>query len=403
MPVRTYAMTVGGVSAALIVIGVGMAAFGWRGAKGTAESACFVAATAGAVIWGYWTLHGLARRVRPERLPVIHAVIGAMTYVAVLTNLSLMVPAFFRLGPWWQIPFMFGLTLAGGGWGRRVGDSMHCPECEYEFNFAEDEAPIRCPECGTPWLGRLKRGRKVRSYRLMGMGVGLAIFGALFMSPVLWLPWLGRSLPTPLLYAALYVSPRSAFMGWEELAKRQLEPRWTRIMAERVLGHREQDAWDRAPSEWLESVLAAGQAPVDVAERFYRAGFRATLELPRRVKVGETFEPRLRVTLAAQGKDSPAVMFGGYRIDDGPVVGRAKEPAWAHNLQPGLFSAYRDVFGVACRAERAGEIRVRAVYWVVYQPSYWSVEWEPDGTPARPGNAAWFEKREVEGVVRVAP
>src|SRR5436190_937521 len=121
--------------------------------------------------------------MRPERLPLVHAAIPALIMVALLGGPSQMLGDSMLgqalAGLWWQLPFMFGLTLAAAGIARRAGDSLHCPGCEYEFTFAEAEAPVRCPECGTGWLGRLKKGRRVKSMRLAAAGVGVAAGGLL--------------------------------------------------------------------------------------------------------------------------------------------------------------------------------------------------------------------------------
>ena len=55
----------------------------------------------------------------------------------------------------------------------------------------------------------------------------------------------------------------------------------------------------------------------------------------------------------------------------------------------------------ALTAGRAGEVRVRAVYWIAYEPSFTDeLAWQPAGTPAPPQRALWFERFEIGKTVR---
>lgn len=48
-------------------------------------------------------------------------------------------------------------------WWWRVGESLHCPKCDYEFAYAADAAiphASHCPECGTQWHDRWVKGRR---------------------------------------------------------------------------------------------------------------------------------------------------------------------------------------------------------------------------------------------------
>jgi predicted RNA-binding Zn-ribbon protein involved in translation (DUF1610 family) len=403
MPPRTYAKVMGGVGAAAIALGTTLSVLSGGSLYSALARAFIVVGLAAAAIWAYSATLRIAHRSKPERLPLIHAFTTSLSLLTIMGSISLMIPAFRAMAPWWQVPFMFGLTFASGGWGRRVGDSMHCPSCDYEFNFDEHDAPIRCPECGTPWLGRLKRGRRVRSLRLAALGVALALFGGLLMNPIFYMPWIGPSLPTPLLYAALYASPRSMFQCWDELARRQLSPRWTSSMAERVMGYRKSSSWDQSPAKWLETQISAGQVPDDLATRFYAEGFQARLVVPSRATAGKPIDACLRITQASDGNSTLGVMFAGYAVDDGPLIDRAGGCVWAYQLRPGVLASYHDDFRSVLRAPHPGTARVRAVFWVIYQPSFNSLTWQPDGTPERPPKAAWYERRELEATVRVDP
>jgi DNA-directed RNA polymerase subunit RPC12/RpoP len=360
-----------------------------------------------AAILLYARLMRVAQRIKPERMPMVHAVVGGSGMILVNGAFAVML----RGTPFGDgvqfaslIPLMIGMTLAVAGWSRRMGDSMHCPRCEYELGLtAEADAPIRCPECGTGWLGRLKKGRRVRSPRLIAAGIAIAVIGMIVLNPIFYMGTLAPHLPTPLLYASLYAAPKNAFKVWDELATRTLGPEWTRTMAERVLAQRGKNQYDNSPGRWFETMIASGKMPKALADRFYREGFQAELLVPKHVKAGESFTASLRVSRAAQGSSTIGLMFAGYAIDDNPArLGRRNKTQWAFELQPGVLSRHRDVLAQPLTADHPGEVRVRVVYWLVYQPSFRDeLAWQADGSPAAPTAANWFQRIELEQPVRV--
>jgi predicted RNA-binding Zn-ribbon protein involved in translation (DUF1610 family) len=404
MSARTYAKVTGGICIAIVSGGVIYSFFNDRTLPSVGLSAVLVLLLAAGSIWTYAALLRRAQQFRPERLPLIHALFSSLGLLTIMGAACLMFPSVAHIAPWWQLPCMFGLTLAAGAWGRRFGDSMHCPACEYEFNFDDDDAPIRCPECGTPWLGRLKRGRRIRSPRLIAIGVSLAFFGAIILNPIFYMPIIGPSLPTPLLYASLYVSPGNMYQGWDALGQRPLSPRWTSIMADRVLSYRNRVSWDHSPAGWLEARIAANEVSSELTERYYTESFAAKLAIPTHARANEPFTASLRVTRAAEGKGVLAIMFEGYHIDDGPAIGRLNSSAWPHNLDPGVLASSRNAFETTLHADHPGEAHVRAVCWIVHQSSYSDhLGWQDDGTPVRPPTASWFERRELTATLRVDP
>lgn len=401
---RSYAKIVGAVSILMLLGGITLAVLDVFTIRELAGRAALVIALAVGAIWLYSRLMRLALRVRPERLPLIHAVIGVLMMVGALAQIVLIAPGASRFMPWWQIPVMFGFTLAQGGWGRRVGESLHCPNCEYECRFDDPaDTPTRCSECGTPWLGRMKKGRRVRSPATIAAGIALALVGFIVLSPIVYMRTLGSHLPTPLLYSVLYLCPGGAYGGWTEMANRPLDPRWTAALAARVLDHRTDNQYDNAPSQWLEPMITAGKVPPDLADRFYREAFQAQLLVPKRVKAGEPFAARLRVTSACDGKSVLGLMFAGYSIGDEPARhGRADKTTWAFTLRPGVFQHYTDVLPQTLTAGHPGIVQVHALYWVVLQPSFRDeLKWQADGTPAKPSAALWFERIELEQTVQV--
>jgi DNA-directed RNA polymerase subunit RPC12/RpoP len=296
-----------------------------------------------------------------------------------------------------MLPMMVGMVLAQGGWGRRVGESLHCPRCEYEFTFAERDAPIRCPECGTPWLGLLRKGRRVMSIKMMVSGISIALLGAVLFQPIFWLGPFVKILPTPILYTALYMDPRSSIDAWDELNTRSLSATSTLSLARRVAAHRLQHQWGSPADKWFEANVAAGRIPAALQERLWRESFVTHLDLPKEVRAGTSFPVRLRTLRAANGFSSQlAVMFAGYSLDGAELVGRVEEPAWAYQLRPSPFRGPRTAFEQQFRIDTPGKHSIRATYWVIFQPSFWAIAWGPDGTPIRPTAATWFERIDLE-------
>lgn len=354
-----------------------------------------------AVMMGNASLVRYAKRVTPQRMPYIHAAIAVLMGVVIVFTLtvSLRGTMLGNAGPGYlfMLPMMVGMVLAQGGWGRRVGESLHCPTCEYEFTFAERDAPIRCPECGTPWLGMLRKGRRVKSIKMMVSGISIALLGAFLFQPIFWLGPLARILPTPILYTALYMDPGSSLDAWDELTTRSISATSTRSLARRVAAHRLQHQWGSAADKWFEANVAAGKIPAEIKEHLYGQSFATRLDAPKEVQAGTPFPVRLQTSRAATGLSSQlAVMFAGYSLDGAEPVGRADEPAWAHELRPSLFGDARINFQHEFRIDTPGRHTIRATYWVIFQPSFWTITWGPDGTPIRPAAATWFERSDLE-------
>lgn len=406
LTLRAYGRAIAMSCGMAVLLGIGGSYFGLLTPLSLALRSALVLLLGAGSVWAYARLQRAAVTCKADHLPWIHAAtatIGmgvlfmAMGVMASGTSVGSMLPI-------WMLPFFIGITLAKAGWGRRVGTSMHCPTCEYEFGYEHvRDAPIRCPECGNAWLGRLLQGRKVRSRRIIALGVCITISGMVVMNPIFWLGPLGRYLPTPVLYTTLYAAPRNAYTAWDELALRTLNPRWTRIMGERVLSNRQRDSHDRSPGKWFEAAAMSGTMPAELVDRFYVEGFDASLHAPSRVNAGEPFNVSLRVRRALNADNVLGVMLAGYTADGGiPIIGRHTRTLWARQLNPRVFSSHKDAHTATLRIATPGEHRIRAVYWLSYQKSFTDeLEWQPDGTPATPIGAVWFRRFEIETTIVV--
>src|SRR4051812_46766397 len=68
------------------------------------------------------------------------------------------------------------LAWRRGRWPKRIGDTPHCPRCEYSLAGLQD--PDRCPECGTDVsYGRCVRGERRRRPGLAMLGQLVLVIG----------------------------------------------------------------------------------------------------------------------------------------------------------------------------------------------------------------------------------
>jgi len=406
---RVFAGINGGIALLAVIILSVMTIVGARTPMELLRGSAVILILHTASTLAYFRFVRLASRTRAERLPLIHGCIFASSMTAYMGTIGLLfygsvIAGFREQGG--MIAMMAGFFLAQCGWTRRVGDTKHCPQCEYEFGHADEtDAPIRCPECGTGWLGRLKKGRRVRSRKLIVIGIVGGFLTMILLNPIFYFPALAPRLATPVLFVGLYAAPRSGFSAWGELITRPLDPHWAQIMAEKVLALRQERNWtDSGWSEWFEAMIATNQIPASLVDRYYRESFCADLVVPTHVKPGESFSAMLRVTRAAGGfRNQMGVMFSGYVINDAiPLAGRCTQTLWRHDLSPGVFTSKRDVLGASLIAPSEGTFQVRAVFWVVHQPSFMDeLRWQEDGTPTTPKAALWFERRELVKTISV--
>lgn len=406
---RTFAIIHACIAGLAIVMLGALSLSGVRGASELWKGSLVIVALHTVATAAYARVIAASARIPSERMPLVHWVVFFINMLACFGTFGVLFFGSAVRGVREQsamIAMMSGFMLVQCGWGRRVGESRHCPGCEYEFGFTdENDAPIRCPECGTGWLGRLKKGRRVRSVRLMVFGAVSGVVAAVVCNPIFYLAAVSPRLATPALFAALFASPGSGYTAWTELATRPLEPAWTTVMARKVLSVRRESNWnDGGASEWFEAMVATGQIPAELVERFYNESFVADLKGPSRVKAGEAFTVSLSVRHAVGGfRNQLGVLFAGYAVDDAPpLAGRSFKTLWKHDLAPMVLTSSRDVLPVSMVAPDVQEFRVRAVFWVVYQPSFTDeLGWQSDGTPVAPKAALWMERRELVKTIRV--
>ena len=312
------------------------------------------------------------------------------------------------LGWAWTLPVGIGAGLITAGWATRTGDSRHCPKCDYEFAFADgdEDAPVRCPECGTGWLGRLVTGRRVQSRPLIGAGVGV-LAATLLLAVTLFASggFIARAMPTPALIAWLGTSPLiGGDEAWAELATRTLTPEQRADLATRLLDLRlaERFRLTVEGKEWLDAETAAGTLPAGVQERFFAEMFRGELDVPRRVRVGEPFEVGFKHTDANDGFNYKCFLYvGGFAVGDAPLVGQRNEGYYPNLIDRARGTPYTPV-SESLVANKPGPATVRADVWLMVQTGFpATITWNDDGTPVVPPTAAWVKRVEMVREIEV--
>lgn len=399
---RTFAWIYGGMAVVAVLILIGMCVAEVRTVGETVRGAVVIVFLHAVAILAYARFLRLSSTIRSERMPLVHLGIFVFSISASVGTIGVLfwgsvLAGFRETGG--MFAMMAGFFIAQCGWNRRVGETKHCPQCEYEFGPADEAvAPTRCPECGTNWLGKLKKGRRVRSRKLMAFGVVFGLSTLILLNPIFYLARLAPHMPTPALFASLYASPNSGFSAWDELANRPLDQDWAAVMARKVLSVRQRRTyWMPGAGKWFEAMIAGNQLPPELVDRYYRESFVAEINAPSRVKAGDSFAVTLRVKHAAiNGGNQMGIMFAGYAINDA-------EPQAAHGNQTiWILGLKKDVRPSSLVAPDAPEFQLRAVFWLVHQPSFIDdPKWQDDGTPTRPTAAVWFERHELVKTIKV--
>lgn len=352
------------------------------------------------------------RGARPERVVWLRALApGAMLMVGLMGTMTIargsLLWAFAEFG--FLVVIMIGSGIMSAGHMRREGDSRHCPKCDYEFGFPDESAaPRTCPECNEPWIGRLVRGTRKGSPRLMIAGGVVMCSSFVFVTGGMWGGGVARHLPTSVLIMwASGARFNSAPMA--ELASRTLTPAQTADLARRLLDRRAADRFSLGVEgkQWLDAQVTAGTLPADLRERFFAEMFMGGVHAPARVRAGEPFTVGLRDTDGADGYTYRCfVCIAGFGVgDEAPTAGRSADAFYPNLIDAADPSPYSDNIPTATLVAAApGTTVVRAEIWVVVASrSPAPVRWGSDGTPSFSGPVEWVRKVVLEKRVTVTP
>src|SRR6185436_13476895 len=94
---------------------------------------------AAAAVWLYSRLMRASAAPRPEKVATFQALAGVAVHAPIFLSIFVLLSgtpfSAAAQGLWLWLPVMSGSAIAMAGIARRVGESLHCPNCEYEFAF----------------------------------------------------------------------------------------------------------------------------------------------------------------------------------------------------------------------------------------------------------------------------
>lgn len=170
----------------------------------------------------------------------------------------------------------------------RVGDSLHCPSCDYEFAYAQDASidhPSRCPECGCEWLGRLVKGHnEVPWPRIVVLALCASIGLAFIARNVAVNTSFGTArAPIWLLEQQIRSNPGlerfELDRAWSGLRGRTIDPRTEERIAELAIDSIRRDNHEPEASNWLVDLYNSGRMSPTSLSRYLHARVEASAEV----------------------------------------------------------------------------------------------------------------------------
>lgn len=224
---------------------------------------------------------------------------------------------------------ILGLSLLKRGrWPRRVGQTAHCPKCDYILAGQV----TRCSECGTPINARnIVRGERPRRASLTWSGIVLAIVGLLLLSPpvtesIRSIPWIHYEPLSWLLRDLGSGNTALSIPAWDEIQRR--------ISANRLSDSDQSAVVDKGlqvgtlgvsrPNgdeilDYIASRWAAKKLTVAQADQFFAGMLKVNLTV--RPVVGTLSRVPYFISGVGRGPNDwwMIVRMEEARIDDGPI------------------------------------------------------------------------------------
>jgi hypothetical protein len=245
----------------------------------------------------------VVRRLKLREKSIRPSVFATSLVIAASLAYGLSMPGALRHASAVMIPFTamvttLGVQLAAYGYKkRRVGESLHCPRCDYEVGVPEHDAPAICPECAHDWKGRWIRGAVQQSGLIGGLGIAIVVIGLLPLA--VQLKAVGKY-PTSLLpTSGLKIMAGEDAWGhnkltWTELLKRKLSQAESDALATKLLALRNSEGYlYGTPSTWMETAAATGTISPELVRRYYEEWFRPSVATADALKAGEPVQVRL--------------------------------------------------------------------------------------------------------------
>ncbi|HYE62066.1 MAG TPA: hypothetical protein VD997_08715 [Phycisphaerales bacterium] len=299
---------------------------------------------------------------------------------------------------------------------RRVGDSLHCPKCDYELGVDPASAPNVCPECATAWHDRWITGARTRSVPLAATGAVLCFIG---LSPlVLKFGGLGAGVMTLAPNALLITTAATDAWGhnkatWGEVGRRTFTQEETDRLAAKLLDVRRGTGYLYGPpAAWLEAAAAANSLSPDVLRRYYDEWFEPEIDLPDRVSLGQLQEISVRGEERGRGPGTRMFIWvQDVRVNGVPLANPGVSKLggrWIYTLyrsREGRYSSHPDdrvpSHSWTPAAEGSHEVELTLYQCVVPSGTMPTPATEPDGRPTRPAASTHFEQRTLRKTVEV--
>lgn len=376
------------------------------------------AAMLGIVVFAIIAGHKLKLRQADTHAQALFGV-GVTIAYAVLLMTSCFWP-----GGWGGTSMPFSFMIMGGGVQimifalrtRRVGESRHCPSCDYELGCDPAIAPTVCPECATAWRDRWVTGARTRSVPLAATGAVLCFIGA---SPFLMkLGGLAAGAMTLTPNALLITTAATDPWGnnkatWAEVGRRTLSQDETDRLATKLLNLRRAEGYLHGPpAAWMEAAAASATLSPPLLQRYYDEWFEAEIDLPSTVNLGQVHEVSVRGEERGRGPGTSLYIWvHEVRVDGIPL--ETPEPnksvgRWIYSLylkRGEKYAPHPDVVVLphSWTPATAGDHQIELVFYRCIVPSNMMPPGAvgPDGRPARPGASTHFEERTLRKTVRV--
>jgi hypothetical protein len=285
--------------------------------------------------------------------------------------------------------------------------TAHCAQCNYQ-RAPQNKDVTRCPECNAAWSepGGLIRVRRERQSTWIAVGVICMVCAAVvFGGKITQSGLLSRLMPTSALIQDVGgYDPRLM----AELRKRTLSPDEHHSLIVHLLDRRDNNKHLHSDARnWLATELLAGRIAQQDRVRLFNGIFHGTLDTPRAVQFGETFNVTLKAeyhgTLDVPAGLGTAIFIEGFNVNDQPApTGIELERSYPLLLAQAPEYTVRH----AVRAVEMKDMSIAMAYWIVVGPSALlphSAALDVDGQLVLPPGITWVERRVITadvGVVR---
>lgn len=180
---------------------------------------------------------------------------------------------------------VFGMVLL---WRWRVGESLHCPKCDYEFAYGADVAiphAKTCPECGADWEDRWVKGRREVPWPRFATLLVCAVIGFLCLDKniAVYTGFGAATAPTWLLLRQLRTDPgtdeHASGRLWSALESRKIDPSTEIELASLAIEAMRRDERPFSSRSWLKDYYRSTRMPAALLTRYLEERFELSGEI----------------------------------------------------------------------------------------------------------------------------